>query len=244
MKLGWKMCPLCSSHWNGDFHNNMSGHLPNCNTLRLIYDRFTAVLCAPSSADALALAEKSAPIDDLFEHVRLVIIQSDYLQRLRIQKFFYIYANSSLDRVRRYDPKGQINYDEHHLYLRFDAAVSSLNTLDNMSRVGVAQIKATRENLYKTDEQTASMRAVYICSGPTVYITLMESILILLCELPKKKIFDINSAHLQLRSSCDQTATSLCRSYLRRAHSSMQHSASLRLLCAKFSIARCVLYSR
>ena len=79
------MCTLCSSQiWNGDFHTNMSGHLPFCNTRRLMYSRLTAVLGAPSSAEALALAEESAPIDDLLELVSLLIIQSDYLQRLNV----------------------------------------------------------------------------------------------------------------------------------------------------------------
>ena len=62
----------------------MTGHLPFCNTLRLMYSRFIASLVAPSSADALALAEESVPIDDLLKLVSLLIIQSDYLQRLNI----------------------------------------------------------------------------------------------------------------------------------------------------------------
>ena len=84
--------------------------------------------------------------------------------------------------MRCYDPDGPLYYDKHHLYLRFDAAASSLNTLDNLSRVGVAQNRGKREQLYVSQELVGSVRAVYICSGPTIYITLMESILIMLCE--------------------------------------------------------------
>ena len=88
----------------------MGTHLPHCDTLRIMYGRFTAILGAPTSATALALAEKSTPIDDRIDNVRLLLIQSDYLQSLHIQEFSYICENSSLDNVRSYDPNGGCIY--------------------------------------------------------------------------------------------------------------------------------------
>ena len=223
----------------------MSSYLPLCNTRRLINSRFVAILAARSNADALALAEEPAPINDLLQNVRLLLIQSDYLQRLHIQEFAYINENSSLNKVRPYDPNGaDVYYDEHHLYLRFDAQVSPLNTLDNMFRVGVAQKKNRREIRYAANESAESVRVVYICSGPTVYIYLMEAILILLCKLNEKQISETNKTRFQLKSSCVQTLTSTYRLYLRHARSYSQRSESSRFICAMFSIIRCVLYSR
>ena len=154
-----------------------------------MYSRVSAILGAPTSAAALALAEESAPIDDALKNVSLLLIESDYLQSLHIQEFSYIYENSSLDNVRPYEPADNLYYDEHQLYLRFDARVSSLNTLNNILRVGVAQGMKRREALYTKLESAESVRAVYICSGPTVYIYLMEAILIALCELKKGNFF-------------------------------------------------------
>ena len=177
--------------------------------------------------------------------MRLLLIQSGYLQSLHIQEITYIYENSSLDKVRPYDLNGgNLYYDEHNLYLRFNAHVSPLNTLDKMFRVGVAQNIKCREQKYGSNEQTGSVRAVYICSGPTVYIFMMEAILILLCELNKKQILETNNARFQLKNSCVQTLMSSYRLYLRHVRSSSRHSAGLRYLCALFSIILCVLYSR
>ena len=247
LKCGGRPCCLCSSPSPlcSDHNGYMKGHLPLCDTRRLMYSRFVAILGAPTSAAALALAEESAPIDDWLENVRLLLIQSDYLQRLHTQEFSYIYANSSLDSVRAYNPNGgNFYYDEHHLYLRFNAHVSPLYTLDNMYRVGVAQSIRRREEKYATTEPAGSVRAVYICSGPTLYVYLMEAILILLCELNKRHFLETNNARFQLKISCVQTFMSSYRLYLRHARSSSRHSAGLRYLCAMFSIIRCVLYSR
>ena len=57
----------------------MYGHLLFCNTLRLIYSRFTAILGALTCADALALAKEPAPIEDLLVNVSLLFIQNDNL---------------------------------------------------------------------------------------------------------------------------------------------------------------------
>ena len=209
-----------------------------------MYSRFSAILGAPTSAAALALAEESAPIDDALQNVSLLLIESDYLQSLHIQEFSYIYENSSLDNVRPYEPADNLYYNEHQLYLRFDVRVSSLNTLSNMFRVGVAQGMKRREAFYTKSESAESVRVVYICSGPTVYIYLMEAILITLCELNKKQVLETNNARFQLKISCVQTLMSSYRLYLRHARSYSQRSTSWRFLCAMFSNDRYVLYSR
>ena len=158
--------------------------MPDCSTRRRLLERFSAILAAPTDDVALARAEEAAPIDDLPKHVStLIILLIMFTMLAHIQEFSTIYADFSLQDVRCYDANAAIKYDEHHLYLRFDAHISLLNTIDNMMRVGVTKSRKTREGQYVESEPKGSVRAIYLCSGSTLHIYVMEALLIWLCKL-------------------------------------------------------------
>ena len=158
--------------------------MAGCSTRRHLLERFSAILAAPTDDVALVRAEEAAPIDDLPKHVStLIILLLMFATFAHFQKSSSIYGDFSLQDVRCYDANAAIKYDEHHLYLRFNAHISLLNTIDNMMRVGVTTSRKKREKTYSETEDTGSVRIVYLCTGPTLHIYLMEALLIWLCKL-------------------------------------------------------------
>ena len=166
------------------FTTAFNAHLSSCSTRRLLLERLAAILSAPTDDEARALAEKAAPIDDLPEHVRtLIILLLMFTMLAHIQNFSSIYAAYLLKHVRCYEAEAVPNCDEHNLYLRFDALILPLNTLENLRRVSVAVGVKQREKHYTPTEETGSVRVIYLCTGSTIHIYLMEALLIWLCKL-------------------------------------------------------------
>ena len=83
--------------------------------------------------------------------------------------------------MRRHDGKA-IPVDYSQFYVRFHAT-SAANTLQSLGRVGITVYEAQRESIYVQDGEKDVWRPIYLFSGPTLVIMLMEAVTILACKL-------------------------------------------------------------
>ena len=146
-------------------------------------------------------------------------------------------ALTELDKVRRHDGNA-IPIDCSQFYIRF-LATSASNTLQSLGRVGITVHRAKPESAhYDDDGEKGVWRPLYLFSGPTLIIMLIEAVVILACKLnssfffPRLStiLFSETSSHAQycllilaaarrIARACDQDARPGCAPSARDIHS-------------------------